>query len=238
MIVEKCKLEIKEVDKSMRFNIIGNSLSAKPCSKSMTENHQTKADSLDNKRNDRTNENMTQKIKNKNRKTKHLQDTGPKGFNKAKTNMTENFKNDNFKKNSSKNNQNKAHPINSKNQIDEMKMKMSKFMTTDSSEVTLSNTSSSFDLGNLRNLQSQADIENFTQRLYQNLMNNSLQQANLPNNTNQGLYRHLHQNNVNFGRSQNPTQNPPSLLDIRPNIGGLSSLQDGEPSRRYQYRKK
>lgn len=206
-IIETCKLQLKEVDESMRINLIRNVLNTKPSKPAILKSKITQQNETDSDNESVIdNNNKTQKYRNKKRNTKQFPKTGPKLF----TNSQQPNKGPNWK-----NVQNKSYQTNSSNLLENRNLlKMSKFLNS-SNEATFSNNSNTSVVENLRNLHTRADIESYTQRLYQNILSNSQQQFNLLNNANQSP-------NLGFSPQQVPYQNPPSLLDLRtqrPSLG-------------------
>lgn len=77
---------------------------------------------------------------------------------------------------------------------------------------------------NLKNLQTQAEIENYTKQLYQNILTNTQQQRIAQNLRNsQDLNMFFNQNYANFSpltfpQTQFQNLHPPPLLSLRPQI--------------------
>lgn len=222
-IMETCDLKMNDVDPYMKDKLLlHHSSAASLCSNTngQSENDFSDNESVDNKKG------SSSSRRNKNRK-KHLQDAGTRVFsNKSESDKgSSNKKTDHASKNAFKNNvpknvHNKAHQKTNAYNIEQMTLKMSKFLNTSQMNGNAAPTSPNIPLGNLRDIQTQAEIEHYTQQLYQNILSNTQQQYNV--NNNQGNYRFFNQNQANSNNSfpQAPIQNPrpPSLLSLRPQL--------------------
>lgn len=218
--METCNLKIKDIDPSLKIKLKVNSTS--PNTKYQNETDQSETDDSDDSRNNiRLN-------KTNNYKSKHLQTTGPKVFmKKPEQNKTTNKINNGPKKfvtilknNDSKNVQSKTYS-NSSN-VDELKSKMSKFLNTSSGGHEFSNNTNLMGTESLRNLRTQAEIEQYTKQLYQNILTNQLHQFNMHNSNPQGFDRLFNQNHTNvnntFSQLSFKNSQPPPLLSLRPNV--------------------
>lgn len=219
--METCHLNIKDVDSSMKVKLNMDSSAKSTCSNTTHENETNLSDneSVD----------ITHQTRIKGRKPKHLQNTGPKVFSQKSEFNKEAKKTNDYSRNTAKNNnasknvQNKTHQANAS---DELKFKMSKFLNSSVDKFNEKPSSSNnphFSMENLRNLQTQAEIENYTKQLYQNILTNTQQQQLTHNlHTSQDLNMFFNQNYANFRPSFQQTrfQNlyPPPLLSLRPQI--------------------
>lgn len=215
-IMETCNLNIKDIDSSMKNQLIVDASTM--CISSNTTN-QNEIDSSDESVDQTTHK--IQKRKNKNI-AKQLKNTGPKIFTEntqkidPQSNKGSHKKNNNSPKKvppkkPSKNAQSKTDQSNTSN-MDQMKSKMSKFFSQPDVS-NCSNNSNPLLLENIRHIKSQAEINKYTQQLYQNILqqNISQQQYSLQNN------RVSDQNNLNLNTLfQNPQ--PPPLLSLRPQV--------------------
>lgn len=216
-IMEKCDLKMNDVDPSMKSKLLLPHSSARSlCSNTngQSENDFSDNESVNNKK-------VVSTRRNKNRK-KHLQDTGNRVFTKKPEVGTSNKKTDYPPKNASKNIQNKTFQTNAYD-IEQMNFKMSKFLNTSQANRNAPPIiSNPLSLGNLRNIQTQAEIEQYTQQLYQNILSNTQKQFNLHNVNTQENNRFINQNQINLNTpfQQSPIQNPhpPPLLSLRPQI--------------------
>jgi len=204
--METFNLNVKDVDPSMKNKLIVDS-----CTKSTSKNANNVLDD------ECVNSEVKNKNKNKNSKPKHLQNTGPKKLTKkieknkeGTQKKNETLKNSNASKNVKKNTK-KATATNS----DELKLNWTKFFAS-SNNSTLFN-----DPEKLRNLKTQAEMEQYTKQLYQNILTNTQQQHNLQSNNFQDHNMFFNQNQPNlnpFLELRFPNQQPPPLLSLRPQI--------------------
>lgn len=230
-IIETCDLKIKEPDSSMKTKL--TTLDASNTSACSNTTYQSETDSSDNEV-VVINKNTSEKCKKKNQKPKHLQNTGPKLYTTPNLNKKTNKKNDNTKKHAPKIASNKTQNKNTSN-VDQMKSKMSKFLNSPAVEPISSNNSNLLTTEALRNIQTQSEIENYTQQLYQNILTNT-QQYNLHNiAASQNRNRFFNQNHTNLPTPipplfQNPQ--PPSLLSLRPQINQPGYQQSNCPGKK------
>jgi len=199
-IIKMCSLKIKDVDSSMKDKLIVDTSTRL----SSNKKYQKEIDSSDNESVNQS-DHSTKRNKNKNR-NKHLQNTGPRVFTpKTRGSIPESNDKANKKANSSqktfptnknapRNSQSKSHQTNTSS-IGELISKMSKFSSESLHEPRSSNNSNDVVTEGLRSIQTQAEINKYTQQLYQNILQ---QQCNL----------------------HNPFQNPlpPPSLSLRPQI--------------------
>lgn len=243
--METCKFKVKDVDPSMKVKLIVDSSAKSTCS-SMT-NH-SEAESLDDESVVDKSENLKQKSKN--RKPKHLQNNGPKIFtNKPEFNKGSKKKNDNPIKNVPskndvpKNIHNKSFNTKTSDNNEQMKFKMSKFLNSSPVEGSrFSNSSNLLTTENLRNIQTQAEIENYTQQLYQKILSNTQQQYNLHNVSSDGLNRYFNQNHASLNsfipQSQLQNSHMPPLLSLRPQINQQNPKPSKSQSKKLPSKKK
>ncbi|XP_001944436.2 uncharacterized protein LOC100160066 [Acyrthosiphon pisum] len=234
-IMETCNLQMKDVDSSLKTKLIIDS-SVKSSFPNTT--HQSETGSSDNE----SVEQISVKRRTRSRKPRNWQNTGPRVFTqKPEVNKGPNRKNDRSQSNFSSRNHQSNNSANSA-AIDQMQYKMLKFLNVSSAEgprFSDNNFSNILSTENLRNVQTQSQVEQYTHQLYQHISaNNNTHQdpRNVPD-TSTGYY----------GRRINPpfpnlssvsqysgfqNQQPPSLLNIRPQI----NQQDPKP--RWQKPKK
>jgi len=209
-IIETCNLKLKEVDSSMKSKLMIDSSVKSVKSTSV----RSETESSDNE--------TVDKIKpKKNRKAKHLQNTGPKVFtqtvklNKEAKAINANSKNN---KNASEKAQNKK-PQPKANDVNKMKVKMEKVLNSANGEgVGIFNKSKNLPMD--RHLEMQRGIHDYTQQLYQNILANTQTRFNSPNVSSTDINNYFNQNHANFRSpmQSNPFQNPytPPLLSLRP----------------------
>lgn len=239
--METCKFKVKDVDSSMKDKLIVNSSVKYTCSNT---NNLSETDSLDDESVIDKNEHLKQKTKN--RKPKHLQNTGPKIFtNNPELNKGSKKRNDYPKKNLPSKIDVLRNKTNKKasDGNEQMKFKMSKFFHSSHVEgLKLPNNSNLLTAENLRSIQTQSEIENYTQQLYQKILSKSPQPCNLHNVSSDGLNRYFNQNHENFNsfipqsRSQNP--NLPPLLSLRPQINQQNLKPSKQQSKKLPLKKK
>lgn len=238
-IMETCKLNIKDIDSSMKKMLIVNTSAMSTCSNTVQTN-QNEIESSD--------ENVDQSIhkatrrKNKNI-AKHLKNTGPRIFteNTHKINLESkqgSQKTNNHppkkvpNKNPLKNAQSKIDQTNTSS-IDQMKSKMSKFLSQSNLPSNSSDSSNPFTIENLRHIQSQAEINKYTRQLYQNILQQNISQE--PFNFQNSI---LNQYNPFLDNSfQNP-QPPPPLLSLRPQVDLQSERQKLQKAKKTPNKKK
>ncbi|XP_022176758.1 uncharacterized protein LOC111038033 isoform X2 [Myzus persicae] len=234
-IMETCNLQMKDVDSSLKAKLIINS-SSKSSFSNTTD--QSETGSSDNE----SVEQVLVKRRTKNRKPRNLQNTTPRVFTQTfEVNKGPNRKNNRSPSNISSRNHQSQNTANSA-AIDQMQLKMLKFLNVSSAEGPRffdNNYSNILSTENLRNVQTQSQVEQYTHQLYQHISanNNTHQdQRNVPE-TSAGYYGgHNNPPFSNFSSMpqysgfQNPQ--PPSLLNLRPQI----NLQDPQP--RWQRPKK
>lgn len=224
-IMETCNLQMKDVDSSFKAKLIIDS----PATFSLSNNtpHQSETGSSDN-------ESIVEKVSVKKntriRKFKQSKNTGPRVFTKMpESNKVPNRKNDKSYVDhcSSRTYQNK-NPANTTATINEMNLKMAKFLNISSANrPNYFDNSNILTTENLRNVQTQSQVEEYTHQLYQHISANNYahpRQMNMPN-TSSGYYGIQNMGNPTFPNfhsmpqySQFQNQQPPSLLDIRPQI--------------------
>lgn len=210
-IIETCNLKLKEVDSSMKSKLVIDS-SVKSV-KSTSVRSETESD----------NETVDKVKPKKNRRAKHLQNTGPKIFtqtvklNKGAKTINTNSKNN---KNSPEKAQNKK-PQPKANDVNKMKVKMEKVLNSSNEEgVNISNKSKNLPMDS--HLEIPPRIQHYTQQLYQNILANTQARFNSPNVSSTDINNYFNQNHANFRSSMqsNPFQNSytPPLLSLRPEI--------------------
>jgi len=218
--METCNLKIKDVDSSMKCKLIVDTSTRLSCSNTKNQKEINSSDS----ESVTQSENSIKMGKNKNQ-SKHLQNTGPWVFaektqegklesnNKAKKKNNSSEKTFSKNKNASKNSHSKSHQTNT-HSIDELISKMSKFSSKSVYGPRNSNNSNDVITEDLRNIRTQAEINKYTQQLYQNILQ---QQCNLQNVNSQVHNMFLNQNRPSLNT---PFQNspPPPLLSLRPQI--------------------
>lgn len=221
-IMEIYNFQMKDVDSSLKAKLIIDS-SAKSSFSNTT--YQSDMDSSDNG----SVEKVSVQHKTRSRKSRNGQSTGSRVFTqKPEANKEPNRKNDKSNTNfSSRNHQNKNSA--NKTELDEMHFKMLKFLNVSSAsgqlEPRFSDNSNFLSTENLRNVQSQSQVEQYTHQLYQHISAN--------HNTYQDQRNVLDTSTGYFSRNINPpfpnissmsqysqfqNQQLPSLLDIRPQI--------------------
>lgn len=224
-IMETCNLQIKNVDSSLKAKLIIDS----PSISSLSNNtpHQSETDSSDN-------ESIVEKVTVKNStrrgKFKQLRNTGPKVFTKTpESNKIPNSKNNkSYDDYCSSRTYHNTKLANTTAAINEMNFKMAKFLNISSTNrPNYFDNSNILTTENLRNVQTQSQVEEYTHQLYQNISANNYthpQQMNIPN-TSTGYYGMHNMGNPTFPNfhsmpqySQFQNQQPPPLLDIRPQI--------------------
>lgn len=210
-IMETCNVKVKEVDSSMKDKLIVN-LSAK----STNTTHREIKLSMENE--SFIGKNKVPKFTSNNHRPRHMQNSKPKVFTKRPELNKEANKMD-------------------QSDNDQLKLKLSKFFPNNYN--TSSNEESRFSnnpepcLRNLRNVQTQSEIEHYTQQLYQHIVSDAQQQNN-PGRFSSNMSDRYNQNpfNINSSFQQLPSQNPhpPSLLNLR--------LKDPRPPSNKYYSKK
>lgn len=210
--MEICKLDIKNIDSSMKAKL-STDLSVKSTCSSNDTNLSDNEESV----------NTTQKTRTKVRKSKHLQNTGPKVYSQ-KSGLNKAAKINNHPKNNNEPTNIKS-KTNQTNGNDQLKFKMSKFLNSSMDnpiQKPSSSNKSHFSMENLRDLKTQAEIENYTKQLYQNILTNTQQQSPQNLHNSQDLNRFFHQNYASFSplfqQSQFQNSDPPPLLSLRPQI--------------------
>lgn len=203
-IMETFKLEMKEVDSSMKSKLIVGSTAKSPCLSAIFHSESNLSDN--NSVVDQS-ENMT----NKSSKPKKFQNIDSKIFkaksrgNKKKDINTSNAKKYNLKTNFA----DKSHASNTSD-IDQIKSKMTKFLS--SSETVEFSNHASLKIKNIGALQTQEEIGQYSQMLYQHISNNKSQQN--PSSANLNTYPHQ-----NSKDSNNSFQSSlPSSLNIKTQI--------------------
>lgn len=194
--METFKITMKDVDSSMKTKLIVASDKAPSTTKSQqSEINSTNNENINKKSNTKSGNTDPKKCNNKSESKK-------KSTNKKTVNTP---KNDQIKT-----------PQKNANDLDEMKFKMAKFFTTAESMLDLSNNFNSvpqMSPDDIRNIQTQAEINNYTHQLYENILNRRQQQ-----------YSPQYLNNINSflnqaqGNQHSFAQQPPSLLSLRPQI--------------------
>lgn len=226
-IMEMCNLKIKDLDSSMKSKLIVDTSTRLSCGSNTKNQKETFVFSEIKSVNQ--SEISTKKRKNRNRR-KHLENTGPKVFiektqgGKQESNIKGNTIDTNSKKSVTKNKnasnilQNISHHQTKTNSIDELISRMSKFSSKLVHKPINSNDSNYVNVEDIKNIRTQAEIDAFTQKLYENI----LPQRNLENDNSQVHNMFWNQTNPNY--SNNPLQNPPPppLLSLRPQV----NLQD------------
>jgi hypothetical protein len=199
VIIETCNIVIKEVDPLMKNGLINILPTKLTCL-----NSQSESDLLPNEDVDKTIKNKNQKKKTL-KKTKNLYYPGSKGF--VINSQINNVHMKTHQTNAIDNNQ--------------LKSKTLEFLNSSAENQSSKNSIPSINV-NLKNLQNNEELQNYTQQLYQNILSNMHQQYNLHNITPQGLNRFFNQNhaNLNCSSRQSPFRNPqtPPLLSLRPQI--------------------
>lgn len=234
--METCNLQMKDVDSFLKSKLIIDSSARSSFDNKTNQNEMGSSD------NESVVKNISVKQKNKTLKPKHLQGTGPKVFTqKSDSNKGPNTKNDNPYPNfNSRYSKNKNHA----NTIDQMQCKMSKFLNFSSPEgPRFSNNSNILAPENLRNVQTQSQVEQYTQQLYQDILtNNTYQHQNtVPDTPN---YYNSRSNHIYPTSSITPqyypfqNQQPPSLLDIRPQINQQNSQPRWQKPKKWPNNKK
>lgn len=225
-IMETCNLQMKDVDSSLKAKLIIDSTAISSLSNNTP--HQSETGSSDN-------ESIVEKVSVKNNtrrrhKFKQSRNTGPKVFTKMpESNKVPNRKNDKSYDNhcSSRTYQNE-NPTNTTAAINEMNFKMAKFLNISSANrPNYFDNSNILTTENLRNVQTQSQVEEYTHQLYQHISANNYthpHQMNIPS-TSTGYYGMHNTGNPTFPNfhsmpqySQFQNQQPPSLLDVRPQI--------------------
>jgi len=220
-IMETCNLQMKDVDSSLKSKLI---IDSSDKSSFPNTTYQSETGSSDNE----SVKQVSVKRGTRNRKRRNLQNTGPRIFTQTfEANKGLNRQNYiSHSKFSSRNHQNK-NPANSA-AIDEMQLKMLKFLNVSSVEgpkFSDSNYSNILSTENLRNVETQSQVEQYTHQLYQHILTNTnthQDQRNVPD-TSRGYYgTHMNPPFPNFSSmsqySQFQNQQLPSLLNIRPQI--------------------
>jgi len=227
-IMETCNLQMKDVDSSLKSKLIIDSSTRSSFSNSTP---QSETDSSDNESVDQ----VSVKRRTRNRKPRKLQNTGPRVFTQTfEANERPNRRNDRSHSNFSSRNHQSQNTANSA-AIDQMQLKMLKFLNVSSAEGPRffdNNYSNILSTENLRNIQTQSQVEQYTHHLYQHISanNNTYQnQRNVPDTSGGYNGRQINPPFPNFSSTpqfsgfQNPQ--PPSLLNIRPQL----NLQDPQP---------
>lgn len=217
-IVETCNIKMKDVDPSMKNKLIVDLSSG---ATNTNKSHQSDTDSSDTESVDKK-DNKIQKPKN--RRAKPSKTTDTKTLNKQpkwnKRSNKKNVTNPTNLMNTTKNvpNVTKKNQINVDN-LDEMKYKMAKFLcTAETNHGMLNNVNPTPPLlpNNIRNIQTQEDIDRYTHQLYENILNRRQQQNNFsPPYYLNNIHSFLNQTDSNPGGT---IQQPPSLLSLRPQI--------------------
>lgn len=219
-IMETCNVKVKDVDSSMKDKLIVN-LSAK--STNTTDQSETKL-SLNSENLIDKKKKKVPKLAPKNYRPKRLQDSGSNVFTKKpELNKGANKMNFNSNNGSSTSAQSNTYQTNNASNINQMKLKLSKFFPNTNNtyyddELRLPK-NHNFGLGNLRNIQTQSEIEHYTQQLYQHITSDAQQQSNSQNVSSNGFDRYnQNHSNMNSSLQQYPLQNPrlPSLLSLKP----------------------
>ncbi|XP_025197328.1 uncharacterized protein LOC112596064 [Melanaphis sacchari] len=217
-IMETCNLQIKDVDSSLKAKLIIDS-----SAKSSLSNYTSYQSGTGSSDDESDVEKVFVKHNTRSRKLKHLQNSR-----KVFPKMPEANKGPNrtYDK-SSRNHQNKTLQ-NTTAAINEMNFKMTKFLNISSAEEpTYFNNSNTLTFENLRNVQTQSQINQYTHQLYQHILTNNnthQHQINIPDSSTGYYGRHNIGNPAfpNFNSmsqySQFQNQQTPSLLDIRPQI--------------------
>ncbi|XP_025421511.1 uncharacterized protein LOC112691465 isoform X2 [Sipha flava] len=207
-IMETFRLEMKDVDPSMKSKLIVNSSDRLTC---LSAAFKSGLNLSDNNSEVGQNKNIT----NKSNKPKSFQNVGPKIFKaKSRGNKKNNLNTSNAKKfNFQTSFPGQSHQSNidiCTDDINQMKSKMSKFLKS-SEEVEFSN-HVSLGIKNLGALQTQEKIKRYSQMLYQHVSNDKPLQntSSVDSNT----YPHQNSNNSNHMFQSSL----PSLLNIRPQI--------------------
>ncbi|XP_026806570.1 uncharacterized protein LOC113549459 [Rhopalosiphum maidis] len=240
-IMETCNLQMKDVDSSLKAKLIIDS-SAKSLLPNNTP-YESGTGSSDN-------ESDVEKVfvKRSTRRCKFKQNIDPKVFFKMpEANKGSNGRKDKSSGNHfpSRNYQNKNHPANTTAAIDEMNFKMAKFLNISSGqESRYFENSNILTTENLRNVQTQSQVEEYTHQLYQHISanNNTHQhQINIPG-TSTGYYGRYNTGNPAFPNvssmseySQFNNQLPPSLLSIRPQINQQNPKPRSDKSRQNKW---
>lgn len=220
-IMETCNLQMKDVDSSLKSKLIIDSSDKSSFPSTI---YQSETGSSDNE----SVEQVSVKRRTRNRKPRNLQNTGPRVFTQTfEANKGPNRKNDiPHSIFSSRNHKNK----NSANSaaIDEMQIKMLKFLNVSSVEgprFSDSNYSNILSSENLRNVQTQSQVEQYTHQLYQHMLTNNnthQDQRNVPDTSREYHDRQMNPPFPNFRSmsqySQFQNQQLPSLLNFRPQI--------------------
>lgn len=196
-IMETCNVKVKEVDSSMRDKLIVNLFDKSTC----TTHHSEVKLSMDNESLIGKNKNKVPRFTPNKHRPKRMQDSSPNEFTRRPG----------LNKGPNKMNQ---------SDVDQMKLKLSKFFpnnTSSNEEFRFSNPLEP-NIENLRNVRTQSEIERCTQLLYQHIANDAQQQndsRNLFSNVSD-RYNQSH-SNMNSSFQQFPSQNPhpPSLLNLR-----------------------
>jgi hypothetical protein len=236
-IMETCDLQMKDVDSSLKAKLIIDS-SAKSLLPNNTP-YESGTGSSDN-------ESDVEKVfvKRSTRSRKFKQNIGPKVFTKmSEANKGSNRRNDKSSGNHfpSRN----KNPANTTATIDEMNFKMAKFLNISSGQGSrYFENSNILTTENLRNVQTQSQVEEYTHQLYQHISanNNTHQnQINIPG-TSTGYYGRYNTGNPAFPNfssisqySQFNNQLPPSLLDIRPQINQQNPKPRSDKSRQKKW---
>jgi len=227
-IMETCNLQMKDVDSSLKTKLIIDS-SVKSSFPNTTQ--QSETGSSDNE----SVEQVSVKRRSKSRKLRNWQNTGPRVFTQTpEANKGQNRKNDRSQSNFATRNHQSNNLANSA-AIDQMQYKMFKFLNVSSSQgprFSDNNFSNILSTENLRNVQTQSQVEQYTHQLYQHISANNNTHQDLRNvpDTSTGYYgRHINppfpNSSFNSQYSGFQSQQPPSLLDIRPQI----NQQDPKP---------
>ncbi|VVC40331.1 Hypothetical protein CINCED_3A024167 [Cinara cedri] len=197
-IMETYNLNIKDVDPSMKTKLIVNSSDR---TKGTIKTQKSENDSSDH-------ESVSKK---ENHKPKTCKTTDSKVLNnQTESNKTSNKKNANPKnKNPPKNVQNKPHQSNT-NDLDEKKYKMEKLLNTveGKSRTPTYFNPTPFLPDNIANIQTQAEINQFTQRMYENILNRGQQPNFIP------PYHNNFLNQTNMNPSY--AQHLPCMISLRP----------------------
>jgi len=202
-IMETCNLQMKDVDSSMKSKLMIDSSagSSFPSTTYLSETGSSDNDSVIEK--------VPVRHRTRSHKPKHLQNTGPKVYTQTSEFIKgPNRKNDNSHTNfSSRNYQTKNHA--NTTAIDQMQFKMSKFLNVSSTErPRFSGNSNILTSENLRNVQTQSQVEQYTHQLYQHISanNNTHQYQSTEPNISGGYGRHVNNRfpNYNFMSQHSP----------------------------------
>lgn len=212
-IMETYNVKVKEVDSSMKEKLIFDL----PV-KSTNTTYQSETDLSD--------DNDSSKGKPKCHRPKNLQNSGPKMFTKKpEFNTRARNIDSNSNNGSSIITENQSYWTKNTSSIDQMKLKMSKFSTTFNDGLRFpNNPNPPLNLGNLRNLQTQSEIDHYTHELYQHIgvsdgqLQNNSQKVSFDGFNDLNGYGNQNHSNMNSSFQHSPSKNSniPSLLSLRP----------------------